>query len=310
MAIFMSPTTQTQVACYLASIDLLDAYTDFMLSRQAKNCTPATLTFYRYTAGVFLTWVEQQGVTRPEEVTARYVRQYLAELIDSGETDTTAHDHARAIRTLMRFWHSEGYTSSLVTFDMPKLSKKRLPVLTGEQLQDVIKACNVRDKAIVLFMADSGLRRQEVINLNWGDVDMSNGLIRVKHGKGNKDRASVIGTATRRALLAYKRTVENHADNDVLFQSRDGARFTETGVLQIFRRLSKKAGIHVTPHAMRRTFTVLALRAEMSPLHLQALGGWESAEMVKHYAQMVEEDLLQAHRQHSPIDNLAGLRKK
>jgi site-specific recombinase XerD len=303
MAVFMSSNTQTQSRRYLVSIDLLDAYTDFMLSRQAMNCTPATLEFYKYTAGVFLAWIEKQGVTRPEEVTARYVRQYLSELIGSGKKDTTLHANARAIRTLVRFWHAEGYIPNLVKFEMPKLFKKRLPVLTADELQRVIKVCNVRDKALVLFMADSGLRRSETINLTWADVNMSNGLIRVKQGKGRKDRASVIGATTRRALLKYKRTID-HADHLPLFQSRTGERFTGTGVLLIFHRLSKKTGIHVTPHAMRRTFVALSLEAGMDVLHLQGLGGWESLHMVYHYAQMVDDDLLQAHMKYSPVDNL------
>jgi site-specific recombinase XerD len=292
---------------YLVSLDLIDAYTDFILSRQAINCTPATLDFYRNTAGAFLSWIEKQSVTRPEEVTARYIRQYLSELVSSGKKDTTLHAHARAIRTLVRFWHSEGYMPQLVKFQMPKLSKKRLPVLTADELQRIIKACNIRDKALVLFMADSGLRRAETINLTWADINMANGLIRVRQGKGKKDRASVIGATTRRALLKYKRTIE-HDDNLPVFQSRTGGKFTGTGLLLIYRRLSKKTGIHVTPHAMRRTFVSLSLQANMDVLHLQGLGGWESLHMVYHYAQMVDDDLLQAHKQHSPIDNLSRLK--
>ena len=303
----MFSSTKTQSSSYLVSVDLIDAYTDFMLSRQAINCTPATLEFYKYTAGAFLAWIEKQGVTRPEELTARYVRQYLAELLSNGKKDTTLHANARAIRTLVRFWHSEGYMPQLVKFEMPKLAKKRLPVLTADELQQIIKACNVRDKALVLFMADSGLRRGETINLTWGDVNMSNGLILVKQGKGRKDRASVIGATTRRALLKYKRTID-HDDNMPLFQSRTGGKFTGTGLLLIYRRLSAKTGIHVTPHAMRRTFVSLSLQANMDVLHLQGLGGWESLHMVYHYAQMVDDDLLQAHNAHSPIDNLSRLK--
>jgi site-specific recombinase XerD len=152
----------------LASVALTDAYTDFILSRQAMNCTPATLDFYKFTAGAFLSWAEAQGVTAPDEVTARYVRSYLAGLANLGRKDTTLHANARAIRMLLRFWHAERYTPAPVKFDMPKLAKKRPPVLTAEQLQQIVRACNVRDKAIVLFMADSGLRRAETINLNWG----------------------------------------------------------------------------------------------------------------------------------------------
>jgi hypothetical protein len=58
----------------LASVALTDAYTDFILSRQAMNYTPATLVFYKFTAGKFLEWCEGQGVTSPEQVSARSVR--------------------------------------------------------------------------------------------------------------------------------------------------------------------------------------------------------------------------------------------
>ena len=87
----MSPRTKVQQRWHLvpdaslpiheasgiASLALTDAYTDFILSRQAMNCAPATLEFYKYTAGAFLFWTETQGVTAPEEVTAQLARSYL-----------------------------------------------------------------------------------------------------------------------------------------------------------------------------------------------------------------------------------------
>jgi len=289
----------------LASVALTDAYTDFILSRQAMNCTPATLDFYRHTAGKFLQWIEGQNISQPEEVSARYVCAYLALSIDEGKKDITLHARARAIRTLLRFWHQEGYIRELVTFDMPKLEKKRLPVLTADQVRLICKACNVRDKAIVLFMVDSGLRQAEVVRLNWEDIDMQSGLVRVREGKGKKDRSAVIGTTTRRALLGYRRSLSTIVDSSPSFQTDEHTRFTGSGLMMMFRRLSAKTGIHVTAHALRRTFTILSLRAGMDALHLQNLRGWASLDMVNHYAQMVDEDLLQAHAAHSPVDRFA-----
>lgn len=305
----MSPRIVTQQKWILASLALTDAYTDFILSRQAMQCTPATLDFYKYTAGVFLKWVEGQSVTSPEQVDARLVRQYLAELTGQGKADKTLHAHARAIRTLLRFWHAEHYMPSPVIFAMPRMEKKRLPCLTAEQLTTVLSICKKpRDKALVLFMADSGLRRAEIIALNWDDVDIMSGLVRVKRGKGGKARSAVIGATTRRALLAYRRTLGSPANSSPVFQSRYYGRFSGPGFLQIFRRLSKLTGIHVTPHALRRTFVILSLRAGMDVLHLQAMLGHSSLNMVQHYAQMVDDDLLQAHRAFSPVDNLSHLR--
>jgi site-specific recombinase XerD len=282
---------------------LLDAWTDFFLSRQAMNVSPYTLIFYQRHAGVFLKWIENQGVTEPAEVTARYVRAYLAELSGRKLQDTTMHDYARAIKTLLRFWHAEGYIPQPVRFDMPKLARKRLPVLTSDQLRRVVSVCGVRDRALVLFMADSGLRRAEVIRLNWEDVNMQTGLVRVHQGKGKKDRSAVIGASVRRALLKYRRTLSEHGP---LFQTdrEPRQRLTARGLLAIFQRLTRRTGIKVTAHAMRRTFTILSLRAGMNPLHLQHLGGWESLEMVDRYAQMVDDDLLAEHRAHSPVDSL------
>lgn len=300
------PKTKTSVSRTLASVELRDAYTDFMLSRQAMNAAQTTLDFYRYTAGKFLEWIEGRGVTSPLEVTARYVREYLAELAGRGAADSTVWGHARAIKTMLRFWHSEGYIPSPVKYDLPRMGKKRLPVLDADQLRQIVQACDVRDRAIVLFMADSGMRRGEVCALNWGDVDMQSGLVRVKQGKGRKDRSAVVGATARRALLAYRRTIEKHADNDPLFQAKGGTRFTGSGLLTVFRRLSRATGIHVTPHAMRRTFVILSLRADMNLLALQSLLGHEDLTMVKHYAQLVDDDLISEHTKHSPVNGLLG----
>ena len=288
----------------LDSPDLSDPFLDFILSRQAMNCARSTIEFYRYTAGVFLAWCERQEITSIDQIKSRHVRQYIAEMTSGGKKDNTCHDHARAIRTLLHFCLNEQYISESVQFEMPKVAKERLPVLTVEQLQIILKACNVRDKAIILLMVDSGLRRSETIKLQWGDVDIASGLMRVKQGKGKKDRSGVIGAVTRRALLKYRRTLDGSSDDRPVFQTQEGNQFTGDGFIQIFHRLVKRTGIYFSPHALRRTFAILSMRAGMGALHLQNMGGWSSLDMVNRYAQMIDDDLLDAHRLHSPIDNL------
>lgn len=305
----MLSQTQTVGKRMLASVALHDAYTDFILSRQAKLCSPSTLRWYGFTTGRFCKWLETQGITDPAEVTARYVRAYLAELAPSMK-DTTLNGHGRAIRTLLIFWHNEGYMPQRVKFDMPMLTKKRLPVLTADQLTNVVEACqNPRDKALILFLADTGLRRSEVIALRWEDIDMQTGLVRVECGKGSKARSAVVGATARRALLHYRRTLKNREERAPVFQTLHDLGFSKGGIQSIFYRLSEKTGIHITPHALRRTFCILSLRASMDVLHLQALLGHADLTMVKHYAQMVDDDLLQSHRDHSPVDNLSRLQK-
>jgi integrase/recombinase XerD len=291
---------------------LQNAFNTFILSRQAMRCTPATIEFYQNMIHPFIIWAEQhKRVSKPRQINSNLVRAFLADLGCRTKSDWTVNDHARAIRTLLRFWYSEKIVSHPVTFQMPKVHKKKMPVLSMNELQQLISACGTqREKALVLFLADSGLRRAEVIALNWSDLNLENGSCCVKLGKGEKSRTAVIGPCTRQALAEYRKTLTSAKSQDPLIQSIRGTRFTDSGLLQVFLRLSKRAGMHVTPHTLRRTFVKLSLRSKMNPLHLKDLLGHESLNMVMYYAgQFDEDELLEAHREHSPIENLMKINK-
>ncbi len=307
----MSTKTSSNQTWAIASFAIADAVTDFMLSRQAKSASAGTLRFYGHTVGAFVKWLEAQSVTSPGEVTARHVRAYLAELTARSLADTYIHGHARAIKTLLRFWHAEGYMTNAVKFEMPKLSKKRLPVLDADQVSKVLAACaSARDKALLLFAVDTGLRLSEIVSLSWRDIDMNNGLIILQRGKGGKSRSAVLGATGRRALLAYRRTLPDAGEHSAIFQTKDGERLTSHGLHQLFKRVSKRAGVMFSAHALRRTFCILSLRSGMNEIAVSALMGHASLEMTRHYAQMLDEDTLAEHRQHSPIDNLYRLKKR
>jgi len=290
------------LAFNISSVPLRDAWTDFILSRQAIQCTPATLKNYQWTLGKFIAWLEAQGVTSPQEVNARLIRQYLAAYAD--KSDWYMNGHARAIRTLMRFWHREGYLPQPVAFDMPKVHQKRLPFLTAEQVKQVLSVCTTRERAIILLLVDSGLRRQEVCNLNRSDIDLQTGSIRVRLGKGRKDRISAIGATTRRALLKYWQTCPNQEEDAPAIQTETGQRLTSNGIQSLLRRLSQKSGIRFSAHALRRTFATLALQAGMDLVSLQTLMGHNNIGTTRQYIQWLDGDLLEAHQRFSPVEAL------
>jgi integrase/recombinase XerD len=300
----MSPKTDIKQKWALASYALNDAYTDFILSRQAMLCSPRTISWYTFMFGKVIGWLIENGVTAPEEIQARHVRAYLSGMAVKGLSDSYVNNHVRAIRTLLHFLHEEKYIPEAITFQMPTIAKKRLPVLSGEDVKKLVGACRrPRDKALILLMVDTGLRRAEVCALNWGDVDVSSGLVRVVRDKGGKVRSVVVGVITRRALLAYRRRINPKA-NHPLFQTQDGGRLPSNGLRSLLLRLGERAGVQVFPHALRRTFATMSLRAGMNLLHLQGLLGHSTIEMTRRYVQMLDDDLLEAHRVHGPIDNI------
>jgi site-specific recombinase XerD len=252
----MSQQTDIKQKWAVASYKLQDAYTDFILSRQAMLCSPKTIRFYHFTAGRFVRYLEESGITEPDGVSARYIRAYLASLAAQDLSDSYINGHARAIKTLVRFWYKEKYISEVPTFDMPTIAKKRLPVLTATQVKKALEECTtLRDKAIVMLLVDTGLRRAEICALNWGDVDLSSGIVRVARGKGGKARSVVTGVKTRRALLAYRIEIQ-HEEDLPLFQATKVKRLSPNGLRSVLLRIGKRSGLHISPHAYAHATTV------------------------------------------------------
>jgi len=290
----------------LAFVELQDAYTDFMMSRQSMLVTPRTMRFYKFTLGKILEFLQENNVHSPREIKSRHIRALLARLANSGYKDTYIHTYARVSKTFLKFLLQEKYIDEPVEFVMPKLSKRVLPYLKAEEVSYIISSCtDIRDIAFLLTMIDSGIRLEEVINLNWGDVNIPIGSVLIRKGKGNKFRTVVIGNRTRRELLKYKRTVDGSPDNP-LFQKRrnKGGRFKTPGIRSWLIRISNKVGIHLSPHILRRTFATLSLKSGMDVFHLQKLLGHSTLEMTRRYVDMIDSDLLKAHKEHGPVDNL------
>lgn len=268
----------------MEKMNFIDAYQDFVLSREAKLCTKATLEFYNYTAGKFVEWLKDRTPN------AREVRAYLSSLKLS---DRSVFAHASGIRAFLRFSHAEGYIPE-IHFDMPKVAKKRQPTLDAGQLRKLISAAHTsRDKAIVMVLADSGLRNAELLSLTWDNIDFHTGLVHVI-GKGRKHRSIVIGVKARRALMKHRR----NGKIGQVFKLRP------SGLRQVFRRLSKRSGVYATPHVLRRSFATLYLRGQGDLITLQMLLGHSNIETTRQYVYLTDEDLMSAHRRCSPIDNL------
>src|SRR5215207_688156 len=138
----MSIKTDTKYAWASASYELKDAYTDFILSRQAMLCGEKTIAWYSFTLGKVMEWMLRNGVTAPGEISARHVRAYLSELAVRGLTDSTINNHARAIRTMLRFFHAEKYIPEIVVFKMPTIAEKRLLCLNAADIQQLLNACH------------------------------------------------------------------------------------------------------------------------------------------------------------------------
>jgi len=276
---------------------LAQALDDFYLSRRAMRCAKGTLEHYRFSAGKFVEWCALCGVTDAPTVTAAHVREWLAKDADRLRP-ASLHARARGVRTFLWFLYAERYMPAAVQFAMPRLERRRLPCLDADGLRRVLAACRTsRERALVLTLVDSGIRREEASGLMWGDLDVDTGALLVRRGKGGKARLAVVGAKTLRALLAYRRTLRQPpTDDSPLFRDRFGRRLTGDAIASALERISARAGIPFSAHALRRTFALLSLRAGCDVVSLQRLMGHADISMTALYLQQVDSDLVEAHR--------------
>jgi len=300
---------------------LFVAFEDFILSREAMLCTPQTIDFYRRMLKPFLTLANGSPPTN------HMVREFLSTVAQRGVSSATVHAHARAVRAFLRFAYEEDWVEEPVTVRMPRLEQKQMEVLNRDDVRQVLSVCSTRDRALVLTLIDSGLRRGEALALDWDYIDLRTGMVHVRRGKGGKARVTYIGAKTRRALLRWSltqaRAVSRERDIEVQDAANIGERksrsfqrgwggghrssaifpLTPSGATSLMARLSRKSGVDITFHKCRRTFATWALNVGMDLFNLQRLLDYASLEMVRRYVKQSDRDLKVAHDRVRPIDN-------
>jgi len=162
-----------------------------------------------------------------------------------------------------------------------------------------------RDKAILLFLLDTGVRASELLSLNITDINQTTGEVLVRQGKGNKPRYVYIGKHSKRVLRKYLR---NRNDNNpalwVTHPYVESGRLTYSGLRSLIKRRAKQAGIEAPAlHDFRRAFALNFLRNGGDIYSLQNLMGHADLRVLRRYLAQTTEDLQVAHRNFSPVDN-------
>lgn len=172
-------------------------------------------------------------------------------------------------RAFFRFLQRSGARADNPTRDLvtPRY-RRRLPrVLTTDQAFRLLEAAQgrqdpvgLRNWALLELLYASGLRAQEVVALDLGDVDLEAGWVRVRSGKGGRPREVPMGrpaqTALRRYLLEARAHLGARDGEAALFVNRRGGRLSVRAVGRAVKAALEAAGLssRVSPHWLRHSF--------------------------------------------------------
>ncbi len=268
----------------------------FIASKAIANASAGTLRQYRYKLINFF-----DAVRKPfTDVTATDVRLYLYRY----KTEHNASDrYLENIRiTLNSFftWLVENEylpRNPCAKVEKIRYSEARRDPLTPFQLELFRwNTENVREKALIDFFFSTGCRVSECADVRLSDIDWTERSVRIRHGKGDKERIVYFNAESELTLRRYLATRDD--DTDALFVSLRaphhpiGAHALENTI----KKVAERTGLHVYPHRLRHTFATSGLHGGM-PLHiLQQLMGHANPRTTLIYAKQSQEDLQHEHR--------------
>src|SRR6266540_2181591 len=280
----------------------------FRAAKEAEGLSPRTIAWY---AMILERLCARFGAERSvEELSPPELRSWLVELRTTLAPVSIA-GYVRGLRAVGNWLATDGLAEAraLRTLARPRVPHKIMEPLSDADLRRLLAVADVRDRAILLLLLDTGLRVSEAAGISLGDL-RADASIKVM-GKGAKERIVPVGAATRQAIGRYLAQRKAGSADEQLFTSQAAERLTLTGIQQLLVRLRARAGVgaRCNPHTFRHTFARNYLLNGGDVFTLQRMLGHTSLEMVRRYVALADGDVALRHRAASPADHLLAVRR-
>ena len=308
-----SQPVQTLITKSNAKTDIQNWMDGFILDRKTMQVSKNTINFYQLEFRRFIAYCEQIGVDKLEIITPSILRSYLIHLEDTGRNPGGINAGYRAIKTLFNWYEEEvepvDWKNPIRKIKTPRLDVQPIEPVGLDDVEKLIRICNdgsvlsLRDKAIFMFLLDTGLRAFELCAMDIEDLDLTIGQVIIRKGKGGKPRMVWFGKKTRKAIRSYLR--ERSDKCQAVWITNNETRLTYWGLNQMLRRRSVEAGIDKPGlHDFRRAFALNCLRGGMDVYSLQKLMGHSDLQVLRRYLAQTDNDVREAHAKAGPVDDL------
>ncbi|EOU1468067.1 tyrosine-type recombinase/integrase [Clostridium perfringens] len=179
------------------------------------------------------------------------------------------------------------------------MGRKIPEVLTMQEQKQLLNIFNMRyfnsrrNKIMIELFLCSGLRLSEMLDLQWKDINLMSGQLKVVQGKGKKDRILWVNEDMLNILRNWKIEQSNkYGVVDLVFCSRNKKRLDDKGIRKMIETYSIKAGInkHITPHTLRHTYATDLLRETKNIRLVQKALGHADLSTTMIYTHIVDDE--------------------
>ena len=276
--------------------DTIDYAKMFIAAKRIEGCSERTLNYYETTIKTMIDKLSK----KVNSIETEDLRNYLSEYQAKNNCSKVTIDNVRRILSSFFAWlEDEDYImkSPVRRIHKVKATQTVKETYTDEELEEMRDACvEIRDLAMVDFLASTGVRVGELVNLDRVDIDMQERSC-VVLGKGGKEREVYFDARTKIHLQNY---LNSRTDNNpALFVSllRPYDRLKVSGVEIRLRELGKKINIKkIHPHKFRRTMATKAIDKGMPIEQVQVLLGHRKIDTTLQYAMVNQNNVRNSHK--------------
>ena len=244
-----------------------------------RRCSNYTVRNYRQAFEDFYRWASAAGLWDRglDALGPREIRDFVIEAQHRFDR-RTLHNHASGLRTFFKYWmrHERVKRNPFLGVPLPKLEKRLPKFLTEEQVKLLLQGPQRllaggeidahsawRDRLAMELLYGGGLRVSEVVGLNHGAVELSEGVVRVL-GKGRKERIAPIGRIALSVLVKFRDEFAGPTGTDTpVLMNPNGRRMSVGEVQRSLKRYLALAGLplDLTPHKLRHSYATHLLNA-------------------------------------------------
>ena len=249
--------------------ELMEQYLSY--GAAIRNYSPATLRAYQSTFRFFQAFTAIECINELTELTLE--SYFYHGRLNRHWSSVTFRQHYKHLNCFFKWLIQKNVLleNPLGNLEKPRIEKRLPSKLTREEAHLVLDTSfhirytyrfeAYRNRAIVGLMLLAGLRRSEVLNLNFKDIALQERMIYIQQGKGKKDRNIPISMKLYKILEAYVKERSRLKRLSIKFFTgvNEHRRFSEQGIQKIFKRLRQETKLCFTPHTLRHSFATLML---------------------------------------------------
>jgi site-specific recombinase XerD len=277
-----------------------------------RGAAERTRRAYGTDVGELALWASHLGLD-PEDLDYPWLRRYAARLGEGGAAASTLARKLASLRAFYRVLADHGVVAAnpadlLPAPKQPQRLPRTLKPAEVAKLLDRIPAgtpLELRDRALFELAYASGLRAEELVNLDVGAVDFDAEQVRVE-GKGGKTRFVPCGEHALRSIGRYleraRGTLASDPAEPALFLSKSGRRLSTSDVRRRLRTWARHAAAQgaVHPHALRHSFATHLLDGGADLRAIQELLGHSSLSTTQVYTRVESARLRAAYARSHP----------